>query len=294
MKETNIKNIGRILKTEDVKWFTYSMFFEKKICAIDFLDIIKKIGFIKLLKNNGLYKQIGARSTKKTLINENIERYIILSYNSKEYANAIIEPTDIDVNVFLNSSEYARNEDAYLKIFEKVLADSCVIHRQYQVLEYRIDLYIPDLKIAIEFDESSHFSNSKKIKSDFERQLIIETELDCVFYRIDERQDVLPQIDTILKIITKKITGSDNIFNGRFITESCQDTILGFVKDFDLYFFERNLAAINKSSFGELTMYDKLKIQNIEEKMAFAIDMNYITSFDMLLAELRKMYKRLV
>lgn len=32
-------------------------------------------------------------------------------------------------------------------------------------------------------------------------------------------------------------------------------------------------------------------LANIEEKMAFAIDMGYITSFDMLLAELRKMYK---
>jgi hypothetical protein len=32
-------------------------------------------------------------------------------------------------------------------------------------------------------------------------------------------------------------------------------------------------------------------LANLEEKMAFAIDMNYITSFDMLLSELRKIYQ---
>ena len=34
------------------------------------------------------------------------------------------------------------------------------------------------------------------------------------------------------------------------------------------------------------------ELSSIEEKMAFAIDMNYITSFDMLLSELRKLYKQ--
>lgn len=287
MKETNIENIGRILNTENTKWFIYSIFFEGRIDAVGFLEKIKKVGLLRVLKNNGLYKQTGARHTTKIFIDEKIERFITLSQNAKQYAEAIIAPTKDDVTIFLTPITYSRDEEAYLGLLEKMLDGICKIERQFIVLDYRIDMYIPELKIAIEFDESYHSKNKEK---DIERQLKIEVELDCVFYRIDETKDIMAQINDILKYISKKITGSYIEFNGRFITESCLDTLLPFIKDFDLYFQSRNMAAINKSTVGILSKYEKIKIQNIEEKMAFAIDMGYITSFDMLLAELRKLW----
>ena len=290
MKETKIKNIGRCLNSEDTKWFIYSYFFEGKIDAIDFLQTIKKVGLIKLLKVNGLYQQIGARHTKKTMIDETIERFILLKRNALEYANSIINPSIIDIKVFTTDISYSRDENVFIGLIETILADICETIKQYPVLDYRIDLYIPSLKIAIEFDEKKHFESKKNIKEDFERQLIIESELDCTFYRIDERKDILLQIDNIAKLVIEKITGEKQILSGMFITESCLNTILDTVKDFKLYFNSRNMAAIGKEYSIDLSIYEKLKIQDLEEKMAFAIDMGYITSFNMLIDELRKLW----
>lgn len=55
------------------------------------------------------------------------------------------------------------------------------IHSQYPVLgKYRIDWYIPELKLAIEFDEAHHGYQSEQDKI---RQAEIERELGCKFVR---------------------------------------------------------------------------------------------------------------
>ena len=62
-----------------------------------------------------------------------------------------------------------------------------VIH-QYKVLNYRIDFYIPELKIAIEYDENNHINYSYEAQE--LRQLKIENVLGCKFIRLsDEHSD---------------------------------------------------------------------------------------------------------
>ena len=53
---------------------------------------------------------------------------------------------------------------------------------QYSVLGYRIDLYFHEYKLAIEVDELGHDRN---INHEIQRQRALESELDCVFIRID-------------------------------------------------------------------------------------------------------------
>lgn len=52
--------------------------------------------------------------------------------------------------------------------------------------KYRIDFYIKELNIAIEYDESHHFVEPQKSK-DIKRQKAIEKELGCQFVRLDYR-----------------------------------------------------------------------------------------------------------
>jgi len=59
------------------------------------------------------------------------------------------------------------------------------VEPQYKVLNYRIDFYIPELKIAIEYDEPYHNSKENQIK-DVKRQTLIEQELGCTFVRIPD------------------------------------------------------------------------------------------------------------
>ena len=59
------------------------------------------------------------------------------------------------------------------------------IIRQYEIIGYSIDGYIPELNLAIEVDERKHFNlDGSRKKKDIQRQKEIEKELNCIFVRI--------------------------------------------------------------------------------------------------------------
>ena len=76
---------------------------------------------------------------------------------------------------------------------------------QHSLLGYRIDLYVPKYKLAIEVAELEHCT--KDIKSEIERQNRVEKELDCKFIRIDPSREDFDIIDEFCKI-KKHITKS--------------------------------------------------------------------------------------
>lgn len=53
--------------------------------------------------------------------------------------------------------------------------------RQFAIDTYKIDLYFPDVKVAVECDEYGH--KDRDIKYEIERQKYIEEQLGCVFIR---------------------------------------------------------------------------------------------------------------
>ena len=61
------------------------------------------------------------------------------------------------------------------------------IELQFPVLQYKIDIYLPEYNLAIEIDEDEHkFRQS----SDEKRQKEIETDLNCKFIRIEENESL--------------------------------------------------------------------------------------------------------
>ncbi len=72
--------------------------------------------------------------------------------------------------------------------------------RQYKVLNYRIDYYIPSLKIAIEYDENDHSGYS--YESQELRQKIIEKELKCKFIRLSDKEENAFNLGLAVKGIT--------------------------------------------------------------------------------------------
>ena len=81
---------------------------------------------------------------------------------------------------------------------------------QYSVLlEYRIDLYFHDYKLAIEIDENEQ--SNRNIEYEIKRQKAIEEELGCEFIRINlEKEDF-----NIFKVITEIL---------RYIKQSSKET----------------------------------------------------------------------
>ena len=73
---------------------------------------------------------------------------------------------------------------------------------QYQVGNYRIDLYIPKYNTAIEIDEEEH---KYKQKYDCKRQNYIENKIHCKFIRVNEGEScgsVIARIVKELKMFT--------------------------------------------------------------------------------------------
>ena len=116
----------------------------------------------------------------------------------KEYKNSfknwIVSEGLIEDNFYITS----RKEIEFLDMLEEVLKPfGYKTIRQYSVLDYRIDLYIEDLNIAVEYDENNHKDYSYEEHEG--RQDLIEKELGCKFIRLSDKEDDLYNIGLVMK-----------------------------------------------------------------------------------------------
>lgn len=135
--------------------------------------------------------------------NPELSKYFIKSsYLSKRgrYENQF-EMDDIGAGILINKFKYnvrsARFEYKYLNEIKDFLDMMGIdYNEQYQVYDYRIDLYIPKYNIAIEIDEAEH-----KYKKDYDlrRQNYIENKIHCKFIRINEGESCGTAIAKISK-----------------------------------------------------------------------------------------------
>lgn len=87
-----------------------------------------------------------------------------------------------DPDCVLVSNKQTKESAFYHTVVKRMFAKYEII-RQYPILGYKIDFYVPELKIAIEFDEKYHDDN---IVKDQVRQKEIEDKLKCTFIRVPE------------------------------------------------------------------------------------------------------------
>ncbi|MGL5714307.1 MAG: DUF559 domain-containing protein [Paraclostridium sp.] len=106
---------------------------------------------------------------------------------------------DIDV-VYSNS----RFEISFINMLEEAL-DTFNIKgiKQYNVDRYRVDFYIPEYNIAVEYDEEQH-CNKVNMKMDMEREGYIKSKLNCEFIRCDyKNSDIKNVMQVVVKIMDK-------------------------------------------------------------------------------------------
>jgi len=78
-----------------------------------------------------------------------------------------------------------RPEVEFMNIIEPLLfTRGLTLERQYKVNGYKIDGFIPELNLALEYDEKGHKSKSQKIE-DSNREFDIKNEIGCDFLRFD-------------------------------------------------------------------------------------------------------------
>lgn len=75
--------------------------------------------------------------------------------------------------------------------------DGEIMILQYQVRQYKIDMYFPDYKLAVECDEPHH---KHRIQHDMNRQMEIESSLKCKVIRYSPCDSAFDIMDVINKI----------------------------------------------------------------------------------------------
>ena len=117
-----------------------------------------------------------------------------------DYKNGLIEW--LYSNGLIDKKHIAkeRNEVAFSEILNKSLQPLAVsIACQYKVLDYRIDFYIPELNLAIEYDENNHSGYTYEQQEG--RQLEIKSILNCKFVRVSDKNDDHYNLGVVFKYI---------------------------------------------------------------------------------------------
>ena len=199
---------------------TNDMFGELKIVMIDndpwFVgkDVAEKLGYSNASK--AVIKHVDDEDKIKEMIVHSVNGYIVKTQTtlinkrgvcslisksktkSKEYKdsfkNWLVSEGLIEDSFCITS----RKEIEFLDMLEKVLKPfGYKTIRQYSVLDYRVDLYIEDLNISVEYDENNHKYYSYEEHEG--RQSLIEKELGCKFIRLSDKKDDLYNIGLVMK-----------------------------------------------------------------------------------------------
>lgn len=129
-----------------------------------------------------------------------------------EKSKTVTESTKVDFLKFLNLDKdkaiiiSSRKEIEFLDTLEAQLKvfDITNFKHQYsnmQCGDYRIDLYIPELNVAIEYDENSHKHYTYEQQEI--RQQLIEEELGCRFIRVSDDKSHVENSAIVLRELMK-------------------------------------------------------------------------------------------
>lgn len=143
-------------------------------------------------------KTKGGKQSVLYLSNDAIKQ--IVSKSRSALAPKLAKALGFDI---LNTYVYSTESDTIEKIMESFKGEKMIT--QYVVGNYKIDLYFPDYKLAIECDEIYHQKNIVSTK-DTHRQEYIENKLNCKFIRFAPSNkdfnifQIINQIYTHIKI----------------------------------------------------------------------------------------------
>lgn len=166
----------RFISENDITWFAL-----KDICLVlhSSTSSIKSFVNSTFLINRKIPDKIG-RLFPQLLINEQgikqiyqKSRSMYLTDLMKGLSHFISEPNQI---------VYACKEVSWLRIIQEAL-QFLKSELQYSIGEYRIDLYFPDLLVAVECDENGH--SDRTLEDEKEREKFIVNQLKCQFIRFN-------------------------------------------------------------------------------------------------------------
>lgn len=92
-----------------------------------------------------------------------------------------------------------RQERGFTNLILKLLEGVTDVQAQYRVGPHRIDIYLPEFALAIEYDEAHHRKSNNQ-RADAKRQKEIQTQIGCTFVRVPA-DDEIAGINQVLRLI---------------------------------------------------------------------------------------------
>lgn len=124
----------------------------------------------------------------------------LITYNNKisrEQKHQFINNMDLEGVIDFNTNLEAQ----FISNLCEILDSSGINNiREYVVERYRIDVYLPDLKLAIEYDDKGH-NNKNRASNDYNRQVFLSDKLKCEFLRLSYKNSNNENIGLVLKKI---------------------------------------------------------------------------------------------
>ena len=185
----------RYIENNNAKWFV-----AKDIC--DILNIRDNRSLTRVVDENcKKMEKIDTKGGKQSMILINLDAIKKILQKSRSINKyKIISSLNIDMNII-----YDCKESSYLRIISVSFKTFSQIF-QHQIGSYKIDLYFPEYKLAIEVDENGHIDRCPIYEQ--ERQKYLKKYLGCKFIRFNPDENnfnignVISQIlnETLLKL----------------------------------------------------------------------------------------------
>lgn len=216
--------------------------------------------------NDFIKKQNGAYNRIDYFLTENTAELLKNSYNLKNRYITNIQNTEIKcivMSVENSTIGFICNSLKSLPI---------QLLRQYKIDKYYIDLYIPELLLAIECDEFNH--KDRNIIDEKSRMKIIEKKLNCKFLRFNPNEntfDISNIISEILKIyiknddynIIKRNMEELQIKHNELINNKIKSTETYLIKNEEEY---NNIMNYDTNNLEELKIKCEIYKLQVEEK----------------------------
>ena len=193
--EDVISDLGYNLETNSYTKFIKRFVKDEYAMKVDSKTQVKNVGFN--------YKELGQRGGY--LINQYGVTQLVMNSEviGESKKQEFLKWLNIDDEMIVLTSreemEFLDTLETQLKVFK--ITD---FERQYSKLQcgdYRIDLYIPELNVAIEYDEDGHKNYTYEQQE--LRQKLIEEELGCRFIRVSDDKTHIENSAIVLRELIK-------------------------------------------------------------------------------------------
>ena len=239
------------------------------------LKIYKKKDFLKEIKSLRNDKQMNGKSILTfndgyELVFPNRGMYL-MSKRTLAYIGLILKDSEIAreyrKRLGLSKPIHERKEMIFIEELEKSLLGFGEIKgvKQYNVLNYRVDYFIPLYNVVIEYDENDHknytYEQQEGRQQEIENELVKKFDYPCKFIRVSDKNSNSYNIGLIFKELCKinPITNKIN-YNIKILNKAKQILTLE----------ENKLYSLNEVSnlleLSEMTIYKTIKkINNINK-----------------------------